>query len=96
MLLLDVQPEHNYLSEIVSIAKTRDGDVFNKEAGEKIAYAKLMKKVYTRLGKINKFNCKYYSSKFELVKQFSAECSHNAETWHNRIQKIDSSVNTVN
>lgn len=80
--------KQNYLRPIVSVAKVADGDTFNEEAGKRIAWAKLMKKVYTRLVKINSFNYKFYMSKLSNYCYNDVYTNH-VDDWSARAQRFD-------
>lgn len=86
------QDKRNYLCPIVSVAKVADGDTFNEEAGKRIAWAKLMKKVYARLSKINLFNYKYHESKLS-DSYYNILYINQIDNWSDKAQRFDTIYN---
>lgn len=86
------QNRDSYLRPIVSVAKVTDGDTFNEEAGKRIAWAKLMKKVYARLIKINTFNYRFYVSKLSNYYCNNVYNNH-IDDWSARAQRFDTIYN---
>lgn len=93
-LVNDRQVDHNYYCPIVSSVQVREGDTFDKRTGERIAWAKLMKKAYLRLGKMACFLNNYYEEKLESIEDALLLCAKESINWNNKIQKFDNSANS--
>lgn len=86
------QDKRNYLCPIVSVARVADCDTFNEEAGKRIAWAKLMKKVYIRLAKMNSFNYNYHVSKLN-DSHYNIFYINQIDNWSDKAQRFDTIYN---
>lgn len=92
IIQVNEQNKRNYLCPIVSVARVADCDTFNEEAGKRIAWAKLMKKVYARLAKINLFNYEYHVSKLNNS-YYNISYINQIDNWSDRAQRFDTIYN---
>ena len=92
IIQVNEQNKRNYLCPIVGVARVADCDTFNIEAGKRIAWAKLMKKVYARLAKINLFNYEYHTSKLSNS-YYNISYINQIDNWSDRAQRFDTIYN---